>query len=362
MIPIIDSHLDLSWNALSWNRDLTEPLETLRQREAQMTDDPARGRATVCLPEMRRGRIVLCLATLLCRAKREVHPQRGHLRIDLDFGTKQIACATARGQLEYYRLLEEQREVTIIRDAAALERHWKTTIGTAGDRMPIGIVIAMEGADPIVTPAQTQRWFEDGLRVLGLAHYGRGAYAVGTGDSGPLTPAGFELLREMDRLGIILDLTHSSDPSFFQAIERFRGPVLASHNNCRALIGGDRQFSDEQLRLIVARGGVIGAVLDEWQLHPSWQRGKTDRNLLTLDAVVDHIDHVCQLAGNARHAAIGSDLDGGFGTEQCPAGLESIADLQKLAPSLASRGYSQDDINLIFHGNWLRFFREHLKG
>ena len=362
MIPIIDSHLDLAWNALSWNRDLTEPLDVLRQRESGMSDDPARGRATVCLPEMRRGQVRVCLATILVRAKREVQPARGHLRINLDFGTQTIACATARGQLEYYRLLQEQGHIAILRSSSELARFWDGAPETAEAERPVGVVIAMEGADPIVAPAQLERWADDGLRVVGLSHYGKSAYGVGTGEDGLLTPAGIELLREIRRLGLILDLTHSADASFFQAADVFDGPVMASHNNCRALTSGDRQFSDEQLRLIIARGGVIGTVLDEWQLHTGWQRGVTDRTVLTLEAVVDHIDHVCQLAGNARHAAIGSDLDGGFGTEQCPVGLESIADLQKLAGILSSRGYSPEEVEQIFHGNWLRFLKQHLKG
>jgi membrane dipeptidase len=351
-IPIFDGHLDLAWNALSWNRDLTEPLEALRRREAHMTDHAARGHATVSLPEMRRGGVVVCLATVLARANRDAQPARGHLRRDLDFANQSLACATARGQLQYYQLLEEQGHARMIRDSRQL------SLGNVDEK--VGIILAMEGADPIISPAQTERWFADGLRVVGLAHYGRSAYAVGTGDDGPLTSAGVELLREVRRLGMILDLTHCSDTSFSQAIDRFDGPVLASHNNCRALVPGQRQFSDEQIGLIISRGGVIGAALDNWMLHPGYERGKTLRELVPLDRVVDHIDRICQLAGNANHAAIGSDLDGGFGTEQCPAGLDSIADLQKLAPILASRGYSQSDIELISHGNWLRFFRQHL--
>jgi membrane dipeptidase len=225
----------------------------------------------------------------------------------------------------------------------------------------VGIVLLMEGADPIVAPAQLQRWFDDGPRVVGLAHYGPSAYAVGTGDSGPLTASGAELLRAMRRLRMILDLTHGCDPSFYQAIDLFDGPLLASHNNCRALVPGDRQFSDEQIRLIIERCGVIGVALDAWMLHPGWIRGASDRGLVTLENTADHIDHICQLAGNAHHAAIGSDLDGGFGTEQCPADLDSIADLQKLAGILDARGYTSDDVARIFHGNWLRFFAEHLK-
>jgi membrane dipeptidase len=218
----------------------------------------------------------------------------------------------------------------------------------------------MEGGDPIVAPAQAQRWFADGLRCVGLAHYGRSAYAVGTGDAGPLSRAGLELLREFQSLGMILDLTHSSDPSFFQALDAFAGPVLASHNNCRALVPGDRQYSDEQIRLLIGRNAVIGVACDAWMLVPDYVRGQTPREAATLESVADHIDHICQIAGNTKHVGIGSDLDGGFGTEQSPLEIDSIADLQKLEPILRGRGYSDGDVAAVFHGNWLRFFTANL--
>ena len=132
--------------------------------------------------------------------------------------------------------------------------------------------------------------------------------------------------------------------------------MLASHNNCRALVPNQRQFTDEQITALIERDGIVGAALDAWMLYPGWVRGETSPQVLSLAAVADHIDHVCQLAGNSSHAAIGSDLDGGYGTEQTPHDLNTIADLQKLSELLANRGYSEADIAAIFHGNWLRFF------
>ena len=192
-----------------------------------------------------------------------------------------------------------------------------------------------------------------GLRVLGITHYGTGRYAGGTSTDLGLTDLGVALLAEMERLGMILDITHCSDPSFWQALERFQGPVLASHNNCRALVPHQRQFSDEQLRALFQRGGVIGAACDCWMLKPGWLDGASNASV-SLAAVAEHIDYVCQLAGNSRHAAIGSDLDGGYGREQSPHDLDTIADLQKLAPLLAGRGYAQADIAAIMYGNWVR--------
>ncbi len=160
----------------------------------------------------------------------------------------------------------------------------------------------------------------------------------------------------MEEAGLILDMTHLSDESFWEAAKLFRGPVLASHNNCRSITPGDRQYSDDQIRLIIERDGVIGAPFDAWMMVPGWTLDRAKSPRVTLEAAVEHIDHICQLAGNTRHAAIGSDLDGGFGTEQSPEDLDTIADLQKLNPLLRQRGYTDADIEAIFHGNWLRFF------
>jgi membrane dipeptidase len=278
----------------------------------------------------------------------------------LDFPSHTQAYAFAQGQLAYYRLLETLGEARLISTSADLHKHWSHWLAQNTSPLPLGIIVAMEGCDPIVSPNQAESWFRDGLRCAGLVHYGRSAYAVGTGDDGPLTSAGRDLLGEFATLGIVLDLTHLSDTSFFEAMDRFRGPVLASHQNCRALVPGDRQFSDEQIRLVIERGGILGAAFDAWMLYPGWIRRQTPKSVVSLEAVVDQIDHVCQLAGNCRHSAIGSDLDGGFGSEQTPTGLERISDLAKLADLFAARGYAQADIDAIFHGNWLRFFTEHL--
>jgi membrane dipeptidase len=164
----------------------------------------------------------------------------------------------------------------------------------------------------------------------------------------------------MDKLGLILDATHLNDESFFQAIEIFTGPVWASHSNCRALVPHERQFTDEQLKLLIGRGAVIGAALDAWMMVPGWTRFQTTPQEagVKLSHMLDHMDHVCQLAGDSLHAAIGTDLDGGFGKEQCPLDLETIADLQRLPAMLAARGYSPQDVENICHGNWVRFLLE----
>ncbi len=359
MRTLFDGHLDLAWNALSWDRDLTLELDALNLVDRKLTDHPSRGRATTSLPEMRRGNVAACQATLLARARSGARLHTGPYRWSLDYPSQDIASAVASGQLSYYKLLERRGLLRMICTATDLDAHWNSWSQTANGN-PIGYILAMEGADPIVDVGQAQAWWEWGLRSVNLVHYGKSRYAVGTGDDGPLSADGALLLAEFGRLGMILDATHLSDTSFFQALDQFSGPVLASHNNCRSLVADGRQFSDRQIQLLVERDAVIGVALDAWMLLPGWIRGQSSRDQVALEAVVDHIDHICQLAGDCRHAAIGSDLDGGFGTEQTPDGLDRISDLQKLDGILQERGYSNEAIDDIFHGNWLRFFRRSL--
>lgn len=357
---IIDSHLDLAWNALGWKRDLTLPLVELNAAEEGFGDSPARGRATVSLPEMRRGGVAAALATLMARYA-PVTPDLDPLTATLNHRTQDIAYGAARGQLGYYEALAARDEVSLLRTRAELQTHWQRwEVADAPAQLPIGLILAMEGCDAIVDPTQAAHWFELGLRVASLVHYGRSAYAVGTGQEGPLSPRGREMLAAFQQTGIILDVTHLCDQSFAEAMDCYDGPLLASHNNCRALVAGQRQFSDEQLREIFERGGVVGVACDAWMLLPDYKRGETTRDAVPMVNLADHVDHLCQLAGDCRRVAIGSDLDGGFGTEQCPAGLDSIADLQQLSEILAGRGYSDQQIDDVFHGNWLRFFKEHL--
>lgn len=349
---VFDAHLDLSMNALEWNRDLTRPLAEIRRREAGKTDKVDRAKGTVSLPEMRRGQVGLCVATLIARYVKPGNPLPG-------WHSPEIAWAQTQGQLAWYRVMEEAGEMVQITDIASLDRHVALWQDVPPDRAPIGYVLSLEGADSILTPARLERSYREGLRAIGPAHYGPGTYAFGTHSSGGIGTAGRDLLSEIDRLGMILDATHLCDVSFWEALEHFHGPVWASHSNCRALVPEERQFSDEQLKVLIERGAVIGAALDAWMMVPGWVRGKTTPQEagVKLSHMVDHIDHVCQLAGNARHAAIGTDLDGGFGLEQSPSDLESIADLQRLPDMLRSRGYSETDVQSIMHGNWLRFLR-----
>jgi membrane dipeptidase len=364
MIPIFDAHLDLAWNALGYDRDLTRPAKDLRSREAALAPDKKPsidtptwegrwGYATVSLPEMKRAGVRLCLATLLTRAGPDnPAPQAPPPRWTLDSSHPWIAEAQALGQLAYYHRLASAGLIELVRTSEQLKSAWH------GER--IGCILSMEGCDPIVDPDDVPKWWQRGLRTACLAHYERGRYATGTGAAGPLSEIGVRLIKAFERCEMILDLVHTAEPGFWQAMEQFSGPVFVSHGNCRSLVPGDRQLSDEQLRCIINRGGVIGIAMDAWMLLPGYVYGRTPREAVGLEHVADHIDHICQLAGNHNHVGLGTDLDGGFGAEQSPHQIDTIADLQKLAPIVAARGYSNTAIEAIFHQNWMTFFTAHL--
>ncbi len=350
----IDAHLDLSMNAMEWNRDLTRPVAEINAREQGMTDKPDRGNATVSLPELRKGNVGLVVATQIARFVEPDNPLLG-------WHSPQQAWAHTQGQLAWYSAMEKQGELKQIRNWQELQAHlayWNA--GEDKSQKAIGYILSLEGADSIVSLDYLETAYENGLRALGPAHYGPGRYAFGTDASLPLSQQGKDLLRKMEELGIILDATHLCDLAFWDALDHFQGPVWASHNNCRALVDHNRQFSDEMIKALIARGAVIGGVFDAWMLSPGWIRGESapkERNV-TLDTLLDHLDHICQLAGNANHIGIGSDLDGAFGKEQCPLDLETIADLQKIPGLLRARGYSEEDIQKVMHGNWLRFLKK----
>ncbi len=351
---IFDAHLDLAMNALEWNRDLTRPLDSIRNSEAGKKDKPDRANGTVSLPEMRRGGVGLCVATLIARVEHNAYSPVAGWR------SQQQAWAQTQGQLAWYRAMEEAGEMVQIRDAPGLEKHlalWNSS--SAEKHIPIGYVLSLEGADSILSLNHLARMREQGLRAIGPAHYGPGVYANGTDASGGFNAKGRELVKEMDRLGFILDVTHLCDECFWEALDIFQGPVWASHQNCRALVPHMRQFSDEQIKALIARGAVIGTALDAWMLVPGWVRGKTTPQSanLSLERVVDHIDRICQIAGHARHAGIGSDLDGAFGCEQTPADLNTIADLAKLSHILTARGYKMTDVGAVMNGNFINFLK-----
>ena len=348
----IDAHLDLSMNAMEWNRDLRRSVFEIRQREEGLNDKPDRAKGTVAFPELRKGNAGLVVATQIARYVEPGNPLAG-------WHSAEQAWAQTQGQLTWYKTMEACGEMKMIKDINTLEEHVALWMNDSNNKKPIGYILSLEGADSLISLKNLETAYEYGLRALGPAHYGPGRYANGTDATGHLNEQGKALLKEMERMNIILDATHLCDDAFWDAMEIFHGHVWASHNNCRALVNHNRQFTDEQIKVLIERDAVIGAAMDAWMIVPNWIRGKSTPEEMncSLERLMDHVDHICQLAGNVLHVGIGSDLDGAFGKEQSPYDLETIADLQKIPLLLEKRGYTKADIENIMHGNWLRFLR-----
>ncbi|MBI1346876.1 peptidase M19 [bacterium] len=350
MSPLIfDAHLDMAWNALEWTRDLMLPVAKIREFERQF-EGIIPGECTCSWPELKRGKIGITICTLLPRLHRKdkqlTFPQ-----------SREAAYGMAMGQLAYYRGMVRKGVLREIPDAPTLTDHVHNWLTKPGEDLPIGFILSMEGSPPILDPEQIPEWFAAGLRILGPAHYGPSPYCYGTGSKGGVNADGKRLLQEMDKVGMLLDVTHLADESFWDALEIYHGPVLASHHNCRSLVNADRQLTDEQIKALIERKAVIGAAFDNWMIRPGWIIGVSDPATVQMHHIVDHIDHICQLAGSAKHCGIGSDLDGGFGKEQSPSDLETIADLQKMAGLLSDRGYSDADIEGIMWKNYVDLFQ-----
>ena len=347
---IFDCHLDLSMNATEWNRDLTLPIGKIRELEKDLFDKPDRRNATVCLPELIKGNIGLCVATLISRYVKPNNPLPG-------WNSPEQAWAHAQGQLAWYRTMEDKGEMVQISDVKSLVKHIEKWNNNSIKK--IGYILSLEGADSIINIDYLHNLYDEGLRAIGPAHYGPGTYAFGTGSSGGIGKKGKELLKEIEKLNLILDVTHLCDQSFWETLDNYNGNLWASHSNTRTIVPDERQFSDDQIKELIKRGAVIGMAFDAWMMIPKWERGVSNpvQKKLLIENIVDHIDHICQLTGSSNHIGLGSDLDGGFGKEQCPLDLDTIADLQKLDGILKKRGFSDDDINKIFNKNFIDFLK-----
>jgi len=354
-ILCFDAHLDISMNAMEWNRDQRWTVEQIRESEKGMTDKPDRGRNTVSFPALRDGKVGLVVATQIARVVKPGSPIPG-------WYSQEQAWGQTHGQLQWYRSMEEAGEMKQITDSNSLAESlslWENP----DDKTPICYLLSLEGADSIISMKHLEQAYEYGLRAIGPAHYGPGIYANGTDSSGRLNSKGVELLKRMEEFKMILDVTHLNDDAFWHALDCFKGSIWASHNNCRKFVDHNRQFSDEMILELVNRRAIIGVALDAWMMVPDWERGKSApraRNV-TLEIMADNIDHICQLAGNSLHAGIGSDLDGAFGTEQCPYDLDTITDIQKLPEILKRRGYEDEDILNILHINFVRYLQNYFE-
>ncbi len=355
---IVDAHEDLAWNMLTFGRDYTRSARETRRLEAATESLAPRVNGDTLLgwPEYQQGQVAVVFSTLFAA------PQRRRLG---EWDTQTYADAEGayrryREQLAAYRRLVEAyparfRLIMARDDLEQVLSHWARE---DLDEHPVGLIVLMEGAEGVRSPEDLPAWWADGVRIIGPAWAGT-RFCGGTGEPGPLTQEGRVLLREMAPLGFVLDISHMDEPAALEALDRYEGPVIASHANPRAMARAEsnRFLSDEVLRHLMARDGVVGIVPYNRFLDAAWRPGEPR---LPLRKVAEHIDYVCQLAGDARHVALGTDFDGGFGVQSVPVEIDTVADLQALAALLTARGYKEEEVAAVLGGNWLRVLRQAL--
>lgn len=348
---IFDAHLDLALNGVDWNRDLRQSVDDIRAQEITLEmPDLGRQHNTLSLPELRRAEVAVCLTTLLARQEKEINHSFG-------WTSPHTCYALAHAHLAYYRAMEQDGYLRMLRTKQELESHWHSYTATP-QSTPLGFILTMEGADPILKPETIVEFHAAGLRALGLTHYGTNRYGGGTRSEVGLSLTAAELLKYCEDLGITIDMTHLSDVAFWQVAELFPGRVHASHQNARAICDWQRQFSDDQIRFVIERDGVLGVAMDVIMLQDGYVRGRSVPTA-TLERAVDQMDHIRALSGGSvRHIGLGTDLDGGYGNEQTPADLNRYRDLQSVVEIMERHSYSPSEIEQVFHGNWMRFFGE----
>jgi len=359
---IIDLHLDLAWDALYWNRDLTIPAHEMRQLEESeecptVADDHSVGLCTVTFPEMRKGSVGIMLSTIMSRTEPRYRRRRDGHR------TQEQAIATGRGHLAYYQAMAARGEIKPVRGLADLDEAvaaWENPT----DRTPIYHILSMESADPIIDPDDVEFWWNAGLRVVGPAHFGYNTYIHGTVTEGGLKPPAKDLYKAMREAGMILDITHMADQAVWESFDLWDGPIMASHCTCRSIVPGQRHLTDDMIRELTQRGGIIGLVFCQFFIDPAidWAHRPDKagwKRKYGMDGLLPHIENIAEIAGGTlENIAIGTDMDGGFGAEITPHDVDTIADLQGFGPVLKKAGISDEDIAGINHSNALRFFRK----
>ncbi|KPL73567.1 hypothetical protein ADN00_14595 [Ornatilinea apprima] len=357
---IIDAHEDLAYSALTFGRDYRRAAAETRQREAGTQAPVLNGEALLGWPDYQRGQVALVVGSIFTIPARYA---TGDFETQV-FADPRQARVLMRAQVDFYQRLcaenpHQFRLVTNQPDLLDCLAPWRKLCPAAGyaeETRPVGVLMALEGAEGLDSPEAMEEWWQAGVRMAGPVWAGT-RFCGGTFEGSGFTREGLRLLEVMAGLGMGLDLAHMRTRPMLEALDRYEGPLAVSHANVRALVREDpneRQLSEETIRGVVERDGVIGVLGYNLFLKPGWRRGDPKQQV-GLEWMAAHIDAVCQVAGDARHVGLGSDFDGGFGRQEAPDGVESIADLQKLAALLAERGYNEDEIGAVLGGNWARF-------
>jgi membrane dipeptidase len=327
-MAIVDAHLDLAYNVFR-GRDVRRPAAEQPVVENEI--------ATVGLPDLVGGGVGLICATVFCPPWR--YGRAG-------YQTAEEAWGIAQEQLRCY----EQWSNEGLLEKVTRKSELKLEAGKTK------YLLLLEGADAVREPGDVGRLYAQGVRIIGLS-WRKNRMAGGTGFPGPISEEGKGVVRAMDKLGMIHDTSHLADEAFWELLGMSDGPVMASHSNCRKIVPGDRQLSDEMIRALVERGGVIGMnFYDQFLMRPEEYK----KRQCTMEDLLAHVRHICELTGNARHVALGTDMDGGVGREEIPREIQSAGELCKVADALSGMGFPDEDVKNVMSENWMRYFSENL--
>jgi membrane dipeptidase len=356
---IVDMHRDIAYDAIDCDRDYRLSVAESRRLEAGISHPRRRGQTATGLPDAIAAHIALVGATLFVEPKNftpwgGLNPMAHAIS---SYNTPQEAHDVAMRQLDYYiQLAASQSNVRIVETHADLDAVLASYADGADPAKRLhGMVILMEGADPVIEPTQFGTWYERGVRILGTS-WSQTRYAGGTQAPGPLTDLGRELLKEMAKYNAVLDISHMAEEACMESLETYPGPIFASHANPRAFCDTDRHLTDEAIKLLAKRDGVMGLVLLRLFWKTDWKPGEP----IDIDQIANAVDYVCQLTGSNRHVGIGTDWNAGMGNDEYPNDFDNVADLWKIADVLQKRGYSKADIDGLMSGNFIRKLREGL--
>lgn len=355
---LIDLHEDLAWNILTFGRDYTRTVAQIRASEAGGLAPIHNNDTMLGWDAYQKANVGIIFGTLFAAP---ISTKEGDWDKQTYADAKQ-AHKLYRDQLDAYRKLFDEKPAFFqwIRTRSDLQNFLTTRDQVPeGGEKPVGLVTLMEGADGITTPDEVADWVEWGVRIIGLAWQAT-RYSGGTHEPGPLTEDGIRLLKRMDDLGCVLDLSHMDEKAVWQAFDRYSGRIIASHINPNHFLGArnsNRFLNADVIKEIANRNGVMGLVPYNIFIDPNWVKNGTAKRT-SIQKLIEQIDYMCQLTGSVKHVAIGTDFDGGFGLQNAPEELDSIGDLPVIIPSLRERGYSEEDIADIFGQNWLRFLLE----
>ncbi len=348
----VDGHQDLAYGALALGRDFRRPVEETRRREAGTSVPDVGGTCTLGFPEMRSAGIGLVFATVFTL------PAAQQKKGEPAYYSPEGAHEQALAQLDLYnRWIAEDEYLHAVHTQGDLARLQALRDDPSRDGRDIGIVILMENAEPVSEPSELEMWWKRGVRIIGPA-WARNRYTGSTLDGDGLTPKGYELLEAMAEFGMVLDLTHSSDRACEQSLDAYRGQVVVTHANSRALCNTGRMIPDHIISDLFARDGLFGLMPANWALGKPDSSGDR-RSEVVMDDVVNAVEHLRAL-GADHLVALGSDWDGGFGREQLPVCFDSIADIGAIAEGLRNGGAPAEFIDGFMGGNWLRFLKSNL--